>query len=270
MSAIQLARLKKQASQLADMVDQPEAFVHNLHDILDFYADRTHRPGQAGEPPPLLSHYRVPIPVLRQIESEVVFRLDQGTQDHLELLDRMWEEPNFEIRLLAAALLGKISPSPPEAVTERIHAWASSTAEQRLLSVLLVQGMERTRKEAIDVFLQQVDKWLTGSTVLSQQIGLRALLPLITEGNFENIPAVFRLITPFTRELPTPLRPDLLDIIKALARRSPKETAYFLRQNLELPGSTDTAWVIRQSLRQFTGETRESLHAALRGKNEFL
>jgi hypothetical protein len=110
---------------------------------------------------------------------------------------------------------------------------------------------------------------LAGSTVLSQQIGLRALLPLISEGNFENIPAIFRLITPFTRELPAPLRPDLLDIIKALARRSPKETAYFLRQNLELPGSTDTAWIIRQSLRQFDSETRDSLHAALREKNEF-
>lgn len=265
MSAIQLARLKKQASQLADMVDQPEEFVHGLHDVLDFYADRTHRPGQAGEPPPLLSHYRVPIPVLRQIESEVAPRLDQQSQDNLQLLDRMWEEPNFEFRLLAATFLGKISPSPPEAVTERIFAWASSSAEQRLLSVLLVQGMERTRNEALDVFLQQVGKWLAGPTVLSQQIGLRALLPLITEGNFENIPAIFRLITPFTRELPAPLRPDLLDIINELARRSPRETAYFLKQNLELPGSTDTAWVIRQSLRQFTNETWESLHEALRG-----
>jgi hypothetical protein len=270
MSAIQLARLKKQASQLADMVDKPEDFVHSLHKLLDFYADRTHRPGQAGEPPPLLSQYRVPIPVLRQIESEVISRLDKQTQENLNLLDRIWEEPNFEFRLLAATLLGRISPSPPEAVTERIHAWASSTAEQRLLSVLLVQGLERTRREALNEFLQQVENWLAGPTMLSQKIGLRAILPLITEGEFENIPVIFRLITPFTRALPAPLRSDLLDVMSALALRSPKETAYFLRQNLELPASTDTAWIIRQCLRQFPNETRESLHAALRETNKIL
>lgn len=270
MSAIQLARLKKQASHLADMIDKPEEFVHNLHEVLDFYADRTHRPGQAGEPPPLLSQYRVPLPVLRQIESEVISRLNAQTQENLDLLDKVWEEPNFEFRLLAATLLGRVPPFPAEAVTERIYAWASSTAEQRLLSVLLVQGLERTRREALKEFLQEVENWLADPAMLSQKIGLRAILPLVTEGEFENIPVIFRLITPFTRVLPAPLRSDLLDVIGALARRSPKETAYFLRQNLELPASIDTAWIIRQCLRQFPGETRESLHAALRETNKIL
>ena len=65
MPAIQPARLKQQAVLLAQQFDNPVAYVRSLHHLLDFYADRAHRPGQSGKPAPLTSAYRVHPPVLR-------------------------------------------------------------------------------------------------------------------------------------------------------------------------------------------------------------
>ena len=53
MPAIQLTRLRLQTAGLAESFANPQAFVRGLHDLLDYYADRTHRPGQSGAPAPL-------------------------------------------------------------------------------------------------------------------------------------------------------------------------------------------------------------------------
>ena len=44
-----------------------------------------------------------------------------------------------------------------------------------------------------------------------------------------------------------------------LVKRSPDETAFFLRQTAAIPNSPDTPWIIRQLLRQFPPDLEESL-----------
>jgi hypothetical protein len=61
MPAIQPARLRQQAALMVEHFDQPAAFVRSLHHLLEYYADRAHRPGQAGKPPALLAAYNVPL-----------------------------------------------------------------------------------------------------------------------------------------------------------------------------------------------------------------
>ena len=50
MPAIQPVRLKRQSALLVEQFNNPAAFIRSLHHLLEFYADRVHRPGQAGEP----------------------------------------------------------------------------------------------------------------------------------------------------------------------------------------------------------------------------
>jgi hypothetical protein len=78
MPAIHPARLKIQAAQLVERFSTPHSFVSRLHDLLDFYANRAYRPGQSGEPHPLLTAYNVPRPVLHQVERELIPRVDVG------------------------------------------------------------------------------------------------------------------------------------------------------------------------------------------------
>jgi hypothetical protein len=58
----------------------------------------------------------------------------------------------------------------------------------------------------------------------------------------------------------------MVQILRALARRTPQETAFFLRHNLGISESTDTPWFTRQIIREFPIDTQESLRQLLRNR----
>lgn len=266
MPAIQIARLRLQTAQLLDTFDQPGAFVHALHGLLEYYADRTHRPGQAGAPPPLIRPYNVPRPVLRQIETEMANAASADPGAAQTLADALWAEPFLECRLLAVSLLGLLPAVPPEPVMARVQAWAGHSSEERLLNAMVERGLAAIRSEQAVSYLQAVIAWLGGDDVALQKLGLMSLAPLVSQQGFDNLPAVFHAITPYIRSTPLGLQSYLLDVLQALAVRSPSETAFFLRQNLELPGKPGAAWLIRQLASHFPAEMQTSLRAAVRGR----
>ena len=264
MPAIQPTRLKHQAADLAELFGQPTAFVRSLHHVLDFYADRAHRPGLTGEPASLLAAYNVRSPVMRQIIQDLASRVDTHIEAALALVDALWEQPYLEFHQLSAALLGKIPVDPPEPVFQRFVTWTRSGSDGGQVAMLADLGLARLRREKLDFLLRQVEGWLIHPDDFQQRLGLVTLLPMVEDANFDYFPVFFRLVHPLTRKLPASLRPDLLDVLAALARRSPVETAFLLRQNLELANSTDTPWLIRQCLRYFPFEQQENLRMAAR------
>jgi hypothetical protein len=262
--AIQPARLRQQVALLAEHFDDPPALTRSLHFLLDYYSDRARRPGKTGRPGPLLVAYNVRSPVLRVLVQELNPLVQENPAGGLDLCDALWAEPYLEFRLLAAMLLGQIPPTPPEAITDRLKLWITTDVEFFLIEALLNHGVERLHREQPQAFLQLIESWMESTKIFQQQLGLRALVQLINDPTFENLPIFFRLIQPLCLASPAGLRPDLLDVISALARRSPQETAYFLRQSLMFPDAPDTSWLIRQSLSQFPAEVQSSLRQAMR------
>jgi hypothetical protein len=268
--AIQPARLKIQSTQLAAAAQQPAAFVRGLHNLLDFYADRTYRPGQVGELPTLVRAYNTPPPVLRQLIQELTPLALSDPPAALALCQALWAEPYLEFRQLAAALLGQTLFDSPASIQTVVQAWVETAPEDRLLNVVLTQGLARLRQEATESYLALIQNWLpdtdttTPGSVYSRHVGLLALLSLVRDPDFENLPALFRVLSPFLRIAPTALRPDLLAVLSALARRSPRELAYVLRQGLTAPDNPDTAWLIRQVLPDLPADLRAGLRAALK------
>lgn len=261
--AIQPARLKKQASLLAENFTDPEEFVRQLHQILDLYANRTYRHGQAGEPPPLITAYNVPSPVLRQISQKLVPHAASEPQQALALCDSLWAQPYLEFRLLSGTLLGYISPIPADTIINRIQTWILPDTEERLINALLSQGLNRLRKEKFLDLIHLIEKWLTSENDFYQKLGLRALLPIALDPNQDNLPILYRLIQPLTQNSSTDLHPEVLDVLEALANRSPKETAFFLHQTLYLSNSPDTPWFTRQLLGCFPHESKKYLRASM-------
>jgi hypothetical protein len=264
MPAIQLARLRQQVSHLADIFDLPDQFCRALKDIFELYSDRVHRPGQSGEPPPLIPRYNVTAPLIRYLYIELIPAASTNAGQTLAISDRLWEDPFLESRLLAAGILGQAPLQSPDAVLDRIERWAISSDEKRILEALVQQGLARLRLEQPSALLQRVETWLDSDNRTLQRLGLSAIIPLIAEDSFENLPAIFHFLVPFIRKAPQPIKPDILDVLRSLARRSPQETAYFLRQSLETSENSDAAWLIRQTLSQFPQATQESLRTAMR------
>jgi len=264
MPAIQLPRLKIQAAKLAVQFADPVVFCRSLHNLLDFYAGRAYRPGQVGDPQSLMAAYHVPPPVLREVIKELTPFMLSAPEAALALSDALWSEPYLEFRLLAASLLGLISPHPPDPVLLRVRAWAKPRTEARLTRALINTGLSQIRREYQARYLQLAETWLASPELFSQHLGLQALVPLLDLQEFQDIPLMIKMLTPLIRIAPFPLRPDLIDVIGGLAKRSPQETAYFLRQNLAVKSDNlATAWLIRQSLHSFPAEIQTSLRIAL-------
>jgi hypothetical protein len=264
MPAIQPARLKHQVADLVSHYDQPAVFVRQLHALLDLYSDHTQRPGQAGIPSPLMDSYNAPPPVMRQVWHELNKTIRSHPNAALHLSDALWAETNVDLQLLAARLLGQLPLVPLEPLVERLQSWVHSDPDRRLLDGLLEYALIRFQQEAPDQLLELISSWLTSPDLSAQHAGLRALLPLVTDPMSPHLPVIFRLVTPYTRIAPSRIRPDIVAVLNALARCSPSETAYLLRQNLTTPDNPDTPWLIRQVLDEFPIETQAGLRAAMK------
>lgn len=264
MPAIRPALLKKQACDLATRYDHPAAFVRELHALLERYSDHTHRAGKAGEPFPLMGAYNAPPPVMRQVWIELARETMPHPECLLPLCDALWAEPNYDLKMLAARLLGQVPIEAPEPVLERLQAWVRLGLDKRLLDSLLVNGLEQFQLHAPAQVMELVSGWLTSSDLTLQQAGLHALLTLSNYPGIENLPTVLKLITPYIRIAPPRLRPDILAVLILLAHTSPSETSYLLRQNLSAPENPDTAWLIRQVLDEFPEEVKKGLKDAMK------
>jgi hypothetical protein len=266
MPAIQPARLKGQVSELCNKFSQPTIFIRDLHSLLDLYTDHTHRPGQAGKPSPLLATYKTPPPVMGLVWSELLPLIKQRPNEVLPLCDALWAEPNYDLKVLAARLLGQVPVDIPDPVIDRLNSWVREGLDDRILENLFEYALVRLKEDAPGRTLELVSSWLDSSNLIIQHSGLWALVPMINQSGSEYLPPIFRLLTPYLRVAPSRLRPDIVTVLTALAHSSPSETAYLLRQNLIAPDNPDTAWLIRQMLDEFPAELQVSLRLALKEK----
>jgi hypothetical protein len=265
MPAIQPARLKVQAAELAQNAPDAEKFCRAFHAYLDYYADRTYRSGIVGEPPPLMRAYHVPLQVVRAVVKELAEHAADKRDESLALADMLWSEPYLEFRLLAASLLGQVSPNPPDSIFGRIDSWTGPGTEVRLINELIISGLERLRLEQPDRYIGHIEDWLKSKHKFENQLGLKAIPPLLDTPGFEDLPLIFRMLDQMMRSAQPSLRPEVLAVIESLALHSPKETMYFLHQTaLSGRGNPNLTWYVRHSLKLFPSESQKYLQEALR------
>src|SRR6266545_4802591 len=264
MPAIDLARLKKQTARLADIFDQPSAFLRELREVLEFYVNRTLR-SQSVAPSSVLPTYRTPVVVLRQIETELGPAAERQPIQALELADALWDEGWLETKLLAAFLLGRIPPQE-ERLLARLTAWTQAVRDPEVRAALLTTSLTRLRKETPDLFLVLVKEWLHPARQRMWSNGIQALVPLISSAEFDNLPPIFEIIEPILKAAPAALQFDMQELIITLYQASPDETAYFLQQILRGTKSPLPAVALRRMSSELPQELQTSLREMLREK----
>lgn len=261
MPAIDLARLKKQTAQLADLFDQPTIFLREHREILDFYVNHSLR-SQGVAPSSVLPTYRTPTVVLRQIENELGPVAERQPIQALELADALWDEGWLETRLLAAFLLGRIPPQE-ERLLARLTAWTQAVRDPSVRAALLTTSLTRLRKETPDLFLILVKEWLHPARQRMWSNGIQALVPLISSPDFDNLPPIFEIIEPIIRAAPATLQFDLQELIIMLYEASPDETTYFIQQILKSTKSPLLAVALRRMSPEFPAELQSDLREML-------
>lgn len=264
MPAIQPARLKIQVQEMSKLVDDPTAFLRALHDLLDFYADRTRRFQRGDRAMSLIRNYRVPDQVLRQIEIGLIPVVSPHPDTAIDLAESLWEDGWLETRLLAVTIVGQIEPQPPARISEKIRAWGLDCKDPMVTKALAFRGTERLRQEQREHFLDMVEEWLGSGELPLVRVGLHAVAHLLEDRRFENLPLVYRWLSPLTRQIDFKIKPALIPVLQLLAQRSPQETAYFLRKILASTENVHIPGLIRKLLDQFPEHLQDALRHHLR------
>ena len=263
MPAIDLGRLKTQAARLIESFDQPEAFVRQLHEMLEFYTNRTIRPAQAATRASLPS-YHTPQPVLRQIESELETPADQYPLNAIALASALWKASYLETRLLACHLVGFIPPASAMPLFSLLPEWVQQSKDPEIQAALLTDALKRLRRENSQVLLLLVEDWLKSPDHRAQIWGLRGLIPLLDEPGFENLPTVFRILRPAVETARPSTQLDMQVCLAALERISLTETLHFLREVIEVSNNPEMLRILRRMLPTCSAELQTGLRELLR------
>ncbi|HEX7541366.1 MAG TPA: hypothetical protein VF352_04475, partial [Anaerolineales bacterium] len=105
-----------------------------------------------------------------------------------------------------------------------------------------------------------LEDWLKSPRNSLQVWGLRALIPVLTDPHFENLPAVFRILKPTVRSAGPVTQMELQACLATLEQVSPTETLAFLR---EILGDNPSPLMLRTIRRILAGLSPE-LQAGLR------
>ncbi|MFH1184259.1 MAG: hypothetical protein V1755_04370 [Chloroflexota bacterium] len=267
MPSIDLARLRKQALRLADFFFAPEEFTRNLSATLDSYVNYTIRGRRPAARGASLPTHGTPTVVMKQIEQELsaLASAPENADAALALADRLWDEAWLETRLLAAFVLGRISPEEGPLIA-RLTAWTSQVRDGELRARLLDASLLRMRKETPDMFLHMIGEWLRPERPRLWPDAIRASISAINDPAFGNLPALMASLEPLVKAAPAQIQLDLEELILALFQASPTETTYFIRQILTHSDNPMTSVAFRRMAPSFPQELKEEIREFVRGK----
>lgn len=264
MPAVNPTRLNFQiADLLQESFHSPEAFKRKINDLFSLYANRTLRYGEGTGIMPLMPMYHLPDPVMRQLQSELKPAISEAPEAALSLADILWGDKMFETRQVGIFILGHAAVEAPDPILSRLNTWLSPDLEPVLKEALLRNGTDYLQSK----FAKAWESWV--ESLLSQKepgwisIGLIALRAGLRSSPSQNLPAIYRLVSPFIRDPQPGTMNELNRLVKVLAEKSPTETAYFLRQSLSLSDSSGTSRLIRACLSSFPDEIQKELQTAL-------
>lgn len=264
MPAVSLTHLKKQIELLRWQYTQPNEFIIGLRKLLDNYSDYTYRAAvSAPESIRQMEAYHVPPIVIRQIELSLYALVNENPTPALNLANLMWKEEKEEPRLLAVYLLGLMPPSEFDQTLQTIEKWALSENDRRLLEALFERGTVNLRRHALQRWLSKIQDWASQNSVQSQQLSLMALLPLLRDRQFENLPQVLSLCTPLFQSSQKALARELSQVLIELAQRTPAELVYYIRQLMGSAASEDLRRLIRRCLPAFPEEVQQRIRPIL-------
>ncbi|MGA7194788.1 MAG: DNA alkylation repair protein [Anaerolineales bacterium] len=265
MPAIDLSRLRKQASRLADFFFVPDEFIRHLREMLEFYVDHTVRKQPALAPSANIPTHHISPVILKQIEQEIHRNAGEYPDAALELADRLWDEGYLETRLLAAFLLGQIPPQE-ERLLARLTAWTQQVYDSDLRAKLLDNALARMRKETPDQFLELIAEWLQPERTRLWSNGLQAAISAITDPAFVNHPPLLKVLEPIMQAAPAKLQNEIEEFVLSFYKISPTETIYFLRQALTDSNDPMTAVTFRRIASSFPDELKDGIREFIRAK----
>ncbi len=232
MAAIDLTRLSRQIEALKTVSSDPIEFRNLLHETLQFYHRHSHRQHKDAVPASFMLVYNLPAQVLPQIEHGLSLKARQDPVETLALVDELWKDNHFEARDLAAHLLGQLPLTSKSEVYDRLERWLAAPLDRAVANSIFSKANQRLLSEDQVDWSAFIRKLLESPEARLQNNGLFGLSRLVEQAHSDQLPGFFSIIRPFLQNDQSLIQPNLSRVVEALARRSPSETTYLLKEVL--------------------------------------
>ena len=259
MPAVNPTRLRFQVEALMSDYSDPAAFHLALNNLFELYANRALRFGDSTGLRPMIPLYHLPAPVGRQLEVDLERVVNANPEPALPLADELWQDPHYETKLVAIMLLGFYPLSDPQPILGRLNLWLKPNLDLSLLPKLFSNGTRQLQKDFPAIWENYLETFLRSDDPEKVAVGFLGLAEGLSDPQFQNLPALFRLISPFVRNPQPETTRELAHLLRALAGVSPTETSYFLRQILSVSDMPEIKRLVNDSLPGFPPEYRNDL-----------
>jgi hypothetical protein len=263
MTAVNPTRLRFQILGLMATFNTPVEFHQKLRGLFSLYANYALRFGENVPTRPLISMYHLPHPVMRQLSLDMKTQVEENPKAALAVADELWGDEYYEIKHTAIRILGTLPLDDPQPVLERVKGWLTPDLDHALRSDLYTIGTHLLQEAFPDAWEALILSFLSQTEPKQIALGIQALSEGAKSPNFKNLPALFRLASPFIRDPHSAYTRDLEDLVKALAELSPNETGYFLKQILSVSTSPETSRLVKNCLSIFPERVQADLKSSL-------
>ena len=240
-------------------------FLHKLEEILEYYTNYTLRASQVIQKSNLAT-YNTPRPVLLQIENAIEKLADQKPHAAVNLIDALWKASFYETRLLSAFLLGTIPPALAMSLLTRLPERLYETQDQGIKNALLTSAFARLRRENPHILMMMISEWLNAPGPKTQSWGLHALIPLIQQLGYDELPKIFKILRPAIETVSTSTEMDIQVCINALYLISPIETIHYLNEILQETKNPQVVRIFIRYMRGFPPEKQKELGITIKNK----
>lgn len=263
MPAINPQKVKTEINQIFNTDSSSSEMVKKLHFLLDIYADRTYRPGKEAALPSTLKSFHVPKPLMRILASEIAAFSTSQPEQSMRLTDDLWQQPYVEMKQLAVAMLQSLPDEHIPFIFQTIENWVLQCKNKHMEIELSQSVLTQIHQRNPYALLLQTQKWVNSQHLSLQKFGFQILVDSIQSAPFDYLPILFKLISPFLYNCPTALRQSVVAVLKSLARRSAKETAYLLRAAYQENPYSGVSRLIKSTLDSFPPEIEQELSSLI-------
>lgn len=235
-------------------------FARSLRAIVEYYADRTKRSATASEALILSNVLRVPGPVLSAICAAIHAHSEISPRDNLPAAQSLWEMEFRETRHIAVCLVRGLEPAELGVIFE---GWTVSCDDREVLSWMAEEGMaDWWSVSGFDPW-RVLRNWMAGDDYRVRHLALLGALYGLESGSSDSLlPKIFQLLKGAVVNLRSDGYSTLIELVQALARRSPQETVRFLLDEIKR-GTPGSRRLVRDCSAEFTPNLREELESAL-------
>jgi hypothetical protein len=181
----------------------------------------------------------------------------------LEMAGQLWKNGSREERRIAAEVLGQVALPRAEAALALIEAWAPRIEGPETADALAEYALGPLMLADPPRYLAEARRWVTFPQKWVRRFGLAALMPLIHDRQWDNVPSALAVVRLTMADIDGDVRRAAIAALEGLARKSPSEVGQFLREQASKTNS-HTGAIIRGAMAALDPEEQTEIFKILK------